>query len=798
MNAVSPDPARPCRYRFGEVLLDPAARRLEVARQPRHLEPKAFDLLLLLVEQRHRAVPKDELLDRIWPGRVVVEGVLKRAVGLVRHALGDDATEPRFVRTVHGIGYQFIGTVATEQASTASLPVPPPLARRRWALGLAAVALAGLLLVIGAANLWRDAEAVAQGAVRALILPFENATGDARLDWVERGLPALAAHALIEEPGLNLVAEDVAGRVAVDLGVGFHSTPAELDEARRLVAADHLVVGQLVAGAGGFGLALRLVDPSGTVALRRLDAVELAQLATDAGYRELREALLGAGAGVARRGPSTDPYIDETHARAMAARAVGDSATARDLLAVVVRSAPEDLHARMDLVESEYRLGERERLDAVLAPVERAAAADPNSALALRLALHHGTAADAAGNRDQAREHFQTMRTTAVQRDDIVAEADALRLLGRLAAQDGDWAEAQALMGRALLLFDQTGYGPGRAMTLGNLAQVYWRLGAPQESRRRYEEAIAAFEQLGRRDGVASMQGNLGNILYEMGDAEGALAHYTKALAAQQALGNRASEIHQLVNIARMQSILGRSGEAAATAETARVAADALGEARSSAFARMTLGELADKSGEVDDSVRWFGEAAERFAQIGMVDYLQAARSRQVWVLAEAGRAQEARALLDRHREAIEADSSPYMRSQALGAIAALAIAEGRLDAALEALSAGRDLTIAAGLSSNARWFTGQLALNLLRAGRIEEAEAWIGLLDDADGSLPDTLQVRARHAYERGDYAAAVAHKQRMRDIAEGNWSVRHETQLLAYREALASGRRRALDDEL
>lgn len=796
MNAVSTAPARSGRYRFGGVLLDPAARRLEVALQTRHLEPKAFDLLVLLIEERHRAVSKEELLDRIWPGRVVVEGVLKRAVGLVRQALGDDAAEPRFVRTVHGVGYQFIAEVeAMESAPAASGRVLP---QGRWALGVAAAAAAGLLLLIGFANLWRDAGGVSEGAVRALILPFENATGDVQLDWVERGLPGLVAHALIEEPGLSLVFGDAAERVAADLGVGFHSTSAALQEARGLLGADYLVVGQLVGSASAWGLELRILDAAGKVAERRLDAVELAQLATDAGYRELRAALLGAGIGVSQRSLSSDPYINETYARAVAARAAGDSATARDLLAVVVRAAPGDLHARMDLIESEYRLGERDRLEAMLEPIEQAVAVDADSALALRLALYHGSVADAAGARDLAWARFEEMREIATLRGDIVAEADALRLLGRLAAQGDDWANAQMLMGRALVLFDEVGYEPGRAMTLGNLGLVYWRRGAPQESRRRYEEALAAFEQLGRRDGAASMQGNLGNILYEMGDAEGALAHYQAALVVQQELGNRASEIHQLANIARMQSILGRLQEASVAAEAMLVAADALGEARASAIARMSLGELADKSGEVDESVRWYGEAAERFEQVDMIDYVQATRSKQVWVLAEAGRAEEARALYQQHREAIEVESSPYMRSQAIGAASALAMAEGKVDAAVEALSSGRELMLAAGLTSNAQWFTGQLALVLLRAGRIDEAEAWIGLLDDLDGRLADAFLVRARHAYERGDYASAVAHKERMRELAEGNWNKRHEAQLSAYREALAGGQRLALGDEI
>lgn len=796
--AEHPPDAAAGRYRFGAALLDAAARRLQVGGQPVHLEPKAFDLLVFLIESRQRAVPKDELLERIWPGRVVVEGVLKRAVGLVRHALGDDAGEPRFIRTVHGIGYQFVAEVEVDESASARPPGAGRQSAAAWPLGMAAFAVVLLLALLGFANLWRDAGGAAEGAVRAVVLPFENAAGDPQLAWIERGLPALVAHALAEEPGLSLIAAETADRLAADLGLDFDTSGAGLEAARQLAGADYLLLGRVLGEPRAWRLELRIVGASGAESRRLFEAQELAQLATEAGHHELRLALLGARVGAATRDLSLDPFINETYARAQAARLGGDSAQARDLLAVVVRATPQDLHARLDLIEAEQRLGSRERVAELLEAVERAVAADAHSALAQRLAVFLGGVADAAGQRDQAWAHFEEAKEIAALRGDGLAEADALRQLGRLAAQGDDWDRAQALMGGALFRFERMGHEPGRAMTLGNLGLVYWRLGAVQESLRSYEAALAAFERLGRRDGAASMLGNLGNIHYELGDAEAALARYQQALSVQRALGNRASELHQLGNVARMQSILGRLEEAEASADAMRRAADELGEARPAANARMTLAELADKAGRFDEAVGWYGEAAERFAAMGMADYEQAARSKQVWVLAEAGRAEQARQLLERHREAIEADTSPYMRSQAIGATAALAVAEGQVDLALGLLEQGRELNLKAGLASQVQWFTGQLALVLLRSGRVERAEPWIGLMEGQEGSSADLQRLHARHAYELGEFADAVRHQERTRELAEGNWSAADEARLSRYREALALGRRVALGDEL
>jgi len=100
--------------RFGSCTLDPDRRELRRDGDAAHLSPHAFDLLALLVAHRPRAVSKDELFDRLWPDRFVTEASLASLVAEIRRELGDDAREPRFVRTVHGFGYAFTDETAAE------------------------------------------------------------------------------------------------------------------------------------------------------------------------------------------------------------------------------------------------------------------------------------------------------------------------------------------------------------------------------------------------------------------------------------------------------------------------------------------------------------------------------------------------------------------------------------------------------------------------------------------------------------------------------------------------------------
>ena len=115
------------RTRFGQVILESETRRLLRDGQEIHLSPKAFDLLCALVARRPGVVPKAELLAQIWPKTFVLEANLNVLIGEIRRALGDEAQDPRFIRTAHGVGYAFCG-----DAAEASGGAPAPAAGARF------------------------------------------------------------------------------------------------------------------------------------------------------------------------------------------------------------------------------------------------------------------------------------------------------------------------------------------------------------------------------------------------------------------------------------------------------------------------------------------------------------------------------------------------------------------------------------------------------------------------------------------------------------------------------------------
>src|SRR5688572_24371610 len=98
-------------YLFGEFELDADRRLLLKNGEQVPLNPKAFDLLRTLVENRGQVLTKNELLDRVWANQFVEENNLTVHVAALRKALGEQRDDHRYIVTVPGKGYSFVAQV---------------------------------------------------------------------------------------------------------------------------------------------------------------------------------------------------------------------------------------------------------------------------------------------------------------------------------------------------------------------------------------------------------------------------------------------------------------------------------------------------------------------------------------------------------------------------------------------------------------------------------------------------------------------------------------------------------------
>lgn len=154
-------------YQCDDIVVEPRAHRLERAGVALAVEPKAYTVLVVLLQQAGEVVSRDDLLDAAWGHRHVTPGVLTRVISQLRHTLGDCAEHPRYIATIHSLGYRFIGQVRritappashADVGATAHFPTLPPPMRPSRHLGMpwlaAAIAVAAIAAMLAAASLW--------------------------------------------------------------------------------------------------------------------------------------------------------------------------------------------------------------------------------------------------------------------------------------------------------------------------------------------------------------------------------------------------------------------------------------------------------------------------------------------------------------------------------------------------------------------------------------------------------------------------------------------------------------------
>ena len=106
-------------YRFGPFELDMDKIELRADGEVCPVEPQVFSLLALLVENRERLVTKDEIVEKVWDGRVVSESAVASRVKSARKVLGDDGITQRFIKTIHRQGFRFIADAKVARTESA-------------------------------------------------------------------------------------------------------------------------------------------------------------------------------------------------------------------------------------------------------------------------------------------------------------------------------------------------------------------------------------------------------------------------------------------------------------------------------------------------------------------------------------------------------------------------------------------------------------------------------------------------------------------------------------------------------
>ena len=179
-------------FEFGPFRIDVRKRTIERDGNAVALSGKAFEILVALLNRAAEVVDKETLLREVWPDTAVEDNNLTVNISWLRKALGETANDPKYIVTIAGRGYRFIGELRARD----SVEAPSAAASRRRYMW---IAIAGVAAVAAAVLTWRLAPRNSTApTVRSLaVLPFRVFGASERTDYLGIGL----ADALITRLG---------------------------------------------------------------------------------------------------------------------------------------------------------------------------------------------------------------------------------------------------------------------------------------------------------------------------------------------------------------------------------------------------------------------------------------------------------------------------------------------------------------------------------------------------------------------------------------------------------------------
>lgn len=226
-------------YEFGPFRLDVLKRRLSRDGEPVRLTPKAFELLLVLVQAAGRTVEKEELFAKVWPGTSVEENNLNQNITALRKSLGDSRQESQYIATIPGIGYRFVAEVrAVEEDLTqrrkgrrkdAKEEIPRRPFRYAWLLLVP-------LVVFAVAFVFYPRQKPDQLGIKSIIvLPLANLSGNPAEEYFADGMTDALIGDLARIGGLHVISRTSS--------MHYKGTKKSLPEIAREINVDAVVEG---------------------------------------------------------------------------------------------------------------------------------------------------------------------------------------------------------------------------------------------------------------------------------------------------------------------------------------------------------------------------------------------------------------------------------------------------------------------------------------------------------------------------------------------------------------------------
>lgn len=769
--------------RFDDCELNLASREFRRAGELVAIEPRVFALLVYLIEQRHRAVDKNEIQDVVWKGTIVSETALTRAIMKARRAVGDSAEQQSVIRTVHGHGYQFVADFSAELPSAAVVGQ----LQARFATPRVFAVIVTLLLITFIALLW-PASAPTQ-MIRIAVMPVRNVTGDLEYDWTHLGLMGFAIDMIGRSDLLGAVpASDVIRIAEQDEDPdGDDDVGNDFGRLRSGYGASHILTSRLEKNASVLRLSYSLYKPDGEIERGTMVGAEPTELMR--GMIRSVAAMLGERARPVGEITvvSDDPFINEAYSRGLSFSLEGRCAEAVDFFEVVRSSGNSGGRAEYEWASCARILGRWQEAEAGFEAILADLSPEPSSSLRAMALNGLGTVYLRTGRGSDARATFQLGLNEAKNAGDYYLQGRLLNSLAIDAKNRREFSEARSLLGRARLAHSEADAGVLPGQIPAALANIDMAEGKLDHADAHLEEALATFRALGDRRNEAMMLNNFGYLRRLQGRYDDAEPLHLQSLAIRREIGDHVGQGRILGMLSSLYANDGRMQEAEDAANEAyRIAS----EANDRLFMATSLAQIASvqrRIGDVDEARRSYLESKAIFVEIE--DY---SRSVQV-TLRLAQLEQEVGDLAfaeETVREVLAISLREALHEPAIEAMevaGGIAMDQADVERAISYYEQALRYIDESGFVARETRIVSKLANAHMDKGDVAATEALIGYMIE-QGDTSESLKLRARYAFVQGDIERSIELQESARLAAGRDWSDNDEETLAQYHEAASA----------
>jgi TolB-like protein/DNA-binding winged helix-turn-helix (wHTH) protein len=254
---------------WGLVWFEPSLNTISCNGKTTRLEPKVMEVLVCLAQHPGETLPKEKLLQSVWPDTFVTEDVLKHSISELRRVFEDDAREPHVIQTISKRGYRLLARVEPVNGAERSSPPPTPNPVSGWAAGMgarklwirgvaiAAAALLAVSLITFKGSRLREWLAGTSGAppIHSIaVLPLQNLSGDPGQEYFSDGMTETLITDLAQVHSLRVISRTSA--------MHYKNTTKPLSEIAGELSVDAVVEGAVIRSGSHVRITAQLIRAS--------------------------------------------------------------------------------------------------------------------------------------------------------------------------------------------------------------------------------------------------------------------------------------------------------------------------------------------------------------------------------------------------------------------------------------------------------------------------------------------------------------------------------------------------------